>query len=114
MPSAPCAPRGSSRVAASCERPRPASTPPATSSRSPPAGALVEHWLTQPQLGKAERLILTALADAWPATMTKDDLAAAAGYAAGGGGFNNALGKLRTLELISGRGELQLSNDLFA
>ena len=30
-----------------------ASTPPATSSRSPTGHALVEHWLTQPQLGKA-------------------------------------------------------------
>lgn len=34
-------------------------------------------------------------------------------YAADGGGFNNALSKLRTLELISGRGELRASDDLF-
>lgn len=41
-------------------------------------------------------------------------MAAAAGYAATGGGFNNALGKLRTLELIEGRGELQASSNLFS
>ncbi len=35
------------------------------------------------------------------------------GYEPNGGGFNNALSKLRTLELISGRGELRASEDLF-
>jgi hypothetical protein len=33
----------------------------------------------------------------------------AAGYEVMGGGFNNALGKLRTLELIEGRSELRAS-----
>jgi hypothetical protein len=32
----------------------------------------------------------------------------------GGGGFNNALSRLRTLELISGRGELRVSEELLA
>jgi len=35
------------------------------------------------------------------------------GYEANGGGFNNALGRLRTLELVQGRGELKASDDLF-
>jgi hypothetical protein len=35
-----------------------------------------------------------------------------AGYEANGGGFNNALSRLRTLELIGGRGELRASDDL--
>ena len=30
-----------------------------------------------------------------------------------GGGFNNALGRLRTLELVQGRGELRASSNLF-
>jgi len=38
---------------------------------------------------------------------------AKAGYEAHGGGFNNALGRLRTLELVQGRGELKASDNLF-
>jgi uncharacterized protein len=34
------------------------------------------------------------------------------GYEANGGGFNNALGRLRTLELIEGRGELRVNQNL--
>lgn len=30
-----------------------------------------------------------------------------------GGGFNNALSRLRTVELVKGRGELKASEDLF-
>lgn len=72
---------------------------------------LLDHWLRQ--LGKAEREALRVLADAWPNALTKEDVAAQAGYAADGGGFNNAISRLRTLELVSGRGELKASDDLF-
>jgi DNA modification methylase len=44
-----------------------------------------------PKLGKAERLILTALAQ-YPSGRTKNQVAILAGYSVGGGGFNNALG----------------------
>lgn len=77
----------------------------------PTGAALLNHWLGQ--LAKAERAALSVLADAYPDPLSKDDLARAAGYEANGGGFNNALSKLRTLELISGRGELRASDDLF-
>jgi len=43
---------------------------------------------------------------------SKEQVAAKAGYEASGGGFNNALGRLRTLELVQGRGELKTSRDL--
>lgn len=76
----------------------------------PTGRELAEHWLRQ--LGKAERLILQVLLDAYPSAMSKESVAAAAGYEASGGGFNNALGKLRTLELIWGRGELRASEEL--
>ena len=102
-----------SREEASSSSPQPAWTPPADIEPLPWPRSR-RPLLTQPQLGKAERLILTALAGAWPDTMTKEDLAAAAGFTATGGVFDNRAGKLRTLELISGRGDLQLSNDLFA
>jgi hypothetical protein len=66
----------------------------------PTGPALVDHWLSS--LGKAERSILTVLVDAWPAALTNEEIAERTQYSAVGGGFNNALGKLRTLELIHG------------
>jgi hypothetical protein len=43
--------------------------------------------------------------------LSKEEVAA--GYEASGRGFNNALGRLRTLELVQGRGELRASDNLF-
>ena len=77
-----------------------------------PAGlALIEYW--RGRLGKAERLILETLTQAYPDPLTKEEVAAKAGYEANGGGFNNALGRLRTLELVQGRGEIKASDNLF-
>jgi hypothetical protein len=50
----------------------------------------------------------------YPRTLSKAQLATRSGYEANGGGFNNALSRLRTLELISGRAELKASEDLFS
>lgn len=77
----------------------------------PQGDDLLRHWLGQ--LSKAERAALEALAKAYPQSLSKEDLAEAAGYEPSGGGFNNALSRLRTLELITGRGELRASEDLF-
>lgn len=77
----------------------------------PQGQELLEHWLRQ--LGKAERAALQALVEVYPRQLTKEELAQRAGYEAAGGGFNNALSRLRTLELIGGRGELRASEDLF-
>jgi hypothetical protein len=77
-----------------------------------PSGTeLRTYWLNQ--LGKAERSILEALFSVYPRALDKQSIAEAAGYEAGGGGFNNALSRLRTLELIDGRGEMRASEDLF-
>jgi hypothetical protein len=77
-----------------------------------PAGpALVDYWRSR--LGKAERLILETLTQAYPESLTKEGLAARAGYEANGGGFTNALGRLRTLELVHGRREIRASDNLF-
>ena len=78
----------------------------------PSGRELLEHWLKQ--LGKAERLILSHLTAIYPAAASKEDVGAATGYEPSGGAFNNAIGKLRTLELVKGRGELRASEDLFA
>ena len=77
-----------------------------------PAGvALIDYWRSR--LGKAERLILEALTQVYPNALTKEEVAANAGYEPSGGGFNNALGRLRTLELVLGRGALKASDNLF-
>jgi uncharacterized protein len=76
----------------------------------PSGRALFEHWLGQ--LGKAEREILRVLYDEWPKQATKEFVAIKAGYQANGGGFNNALGRLRALELIEGKAKLKASDQL--
>jgi hypothetical protein len=75
-----------------------------------PGPPLLEHWAGH--LGKAERAVLQALAQAHPGSLTKEQLGAATGYEATGGGFNNALSRLRTLTLIEGRGQLRASDTL--
>ena len=72
---------------------------------------LFEHWMGQ--LPKAERKALEALAEVYPKTLSVAQIAARAGYDADGGGFRNALGRLRTLELINGRGEIMASPAFF-
>jgi len=80
----------------------------------PIGSELLEHWLRHPHLGKAEREIIRVLYDAYPQEMGAEEIAAAteSAYSATGGGFRNALGKLRTLELIEGRGLMRASADL--
>lgn len=78
----------------------------------PTGQALVEHW--HRSLSKAERLILNALIAVYPDTLGKVELAEQTGYESSGGGFNNALGKLRTLELIHGSHKLKAAGEFFA
>ena len=73
----------------------------------PTGRALLDHWLAS--LGRAERAILQVVVDAYPAALTRADIATRAGYAATGGGFANALGRVRTLGLIT-RGEPIVAN----
>lgn len=77
----------------------------------PRGRALLQHWLGQ--LGKAERKALEELAAVYPRALSKAQLANRAGYEANGGGFNNALSRLRTLELVKGRADIKASEDLF-
>lgn len=80
----------------------------------PEGEAAVAHWINK--LPKAESAILSKVSEVYFETsgqgLTKQDLAAQTGYAANGGGFNNALSKLRTLELIEGRDTIQLHQGL--
>lgn len=75
----------------------------------PTGPALVAHWMQN--LGKAERAILDALIRAWPNTLTNDDISEITGYSTSSSGFNNALGRLRTLQLISGSRHANIAAD---
>lgn len=79
--------------------------------RLPTGRALLDWWCNK--LAKAERAILLAGAEAYPHALTKDELARRAGYEANTGHFNNSLGRLRTLQLLIGRGEIKASESLF-
>lgn len=76
----------------------------------PSGTALQAHWLNQ--LGKCERAILETLLNIHPQGMTAQDLGDQTGYSANSGGFNNSLGRLRTLELIT-RGQPIKASDHF-
>jgi hypothetical protein len=78
-----------------------------------PVGAdLREHWKARPELGRAHGAIIDVLATAHPAPVPVPVVAEQTGYSPDGGGFRNALSRLRTLGLIHGRGEVTLSDDL--
>lgn len=77
----------------------------------PRGRALLDHWLRQ--LDKAPRTILEAVAKSYPRPLTKEAIAAQTDYEAGGGGFNNALSRLRTLELITRGHDIKASDALF-
>lgn len=84
----------------------------------PTGRALAEYWMGHKLLGHAEREVLRVLLDVWPDGLGRVDLAGRTNSAKGGpyepdgGGFKNALSKLRTLELITGSTELCVSDDL--
>lgn len=72
---------------------------------------VAEYWLGR--LGKAERSILTVLMEIYPEAATKERIAIKAGYKPSGGGFNNALSKLRSLGLIEGYKQLKVTDAFF-
>jgi len=79
----------------------------------PHGQALLDYWYGQ--LGKAEKEILQVLAANYPNGLTKEEIAESteSQYTPTGGGFLNALGRLRTLELAEGKAEIRASADLF-
>jgi len=74
----------------------------------------IEYWKRHKSVGKCGAAILTVLQE-HHGPMSKQEIAESTvpPYAPTSGGFNNALSKLRTLELIEGRGEITLSSELF-
>jgi len=78
----------------------------------PTGDALREYWKQHQAIGLAAGRILDVLAQAWPEEVQIPEIAERTGYAANGGGFNNAVSRLRALELAHGRRALRISDDL--
>jgi hypothetical protein len=86
----------------------------------PTGDELYEYWLNHPDLGKAEREILRVLVkEARGGEWSKEEIAPATvsdrgtPYEPNGGSFNNAIGRLRTFELIEGKGRLKAAKGFF-
>lgn len=77
----------------------------------PTKQALLDHWLADLGQSGASR-ILAALADAYPKALTSAEVAEAAGMQVSGT-FSTYVSKLRSLELVEGRGELRASKEFF-
>ena len=76
----------------------------------PTGKELERYWMSK--LGKAERSILTPLVKNYPAGVSSVELAALSGYSVGGA-YNNALSRLKTLELVrKENGLFKASEDL--
>jgi hypothetical protein len=70
---------------------------------------LIDYW--RGHLGKTERLVLQMLIKVYPREQPKDEVAAKPGFEAVGGVFNHARVRLRTIELVLGRGDLRANEN---
>lgn len=78
-----------------------------------PEGAeLADHWVRE--LGGGAARILQALIGAYPDSLDNNTLGERAGISPRSGTFSTYLSRLRSLELISGRGDLRASEELFS
>lgn len=77
----------------------------------PTGPALLDYWTNE--LGGGAARLLRAVADAYPKALTNAEAGERAGLSHASGTFSTYLSRLRTLELIEGRGELKASDSLF-
>lgn len=77
----------------------------------PTGHELANHWIRE--LPKCEAAILDYLIQFYPGALTSAELAERVGYSADSGGFNNALSRLRTLELINRGQPINASPNFF-
>lgn len=79
----------------------------------PTGPALLDHWLSELGDSGAGRM-LRHLYQAFPKSISADELGEAAGISSGSGTFGTYLGKLRSLELVEGaRSGLKASEEFF-
>jgi len=76
----------------------------------PEGAALADYWIGE--LGGGAARMLQALVEAYPAPLTNDELGERAGISSRSGTFSTYLSRLRSLELVTGRGELRASEEL--
>jgi hypothetical protein len=76
----------------------------------PEGGDLFEYWVGQLP-GGAKRM-LQALGKVYPTVISNEELGNMAGISHRSGTFSTYLSKLRTLELVEGKGELRMSEEL--
>lgn len=67
-----------------------------------PNGPELREWL-RPKLDRAQNTLLDVLCNAHPQRLTNEQIAEQAGYSLGSGGFNGAIGHLRTIGAIEGQ-----------
>lgn len=77
----------------------------------PEGSALLEYWLNK--FGGGAHRMLKVLAEVYPKSLSREELGEASGVSPAGGSFDTYLSRLRTLELIEGRGEFKASAELF-
>lgn len=79
----------------------------------PSGEALIDYW--RRRIGGGGRLaIFNALVEAYPSSIEQDALAAAVNLSPAGGTWSTYLSSLRTMELITGKRDLQAAAELFA
>lgn len=79
----------------------------------PTGSELREYWINELGRDSGASRMLTALCEAYPHSMTNDQLGEAANISSRSGTFSTYLSKLRGLELVEGRGDLRASQELF-
>lgn len=78
----------------------------------PEGQELLRYWLQDLGQSGAGRM-LSVLAEVYPKALTKEELGERADISHSSGTFGTYLGRLRSLELIEGRGELRATAELF-
>lgn len=78
----------------------------------PTGAALLEHWIQAVGSDSGKARILRVLGQFYPHAVRRELLAEQSGMNAGSGTFSNYVGALRTLELIEGRSEFRLRDEL--
>lgn len=73
---------------------------------------LLQHWLRELGDSGAAR-ILGVVAEAYPESLSNAEVGERANLSHASGTFSTYLSKLRTLELVTGRGEVRASDELF-
>ena len=79
----------------------------------PEGQELLDYWLAHPKTNGKSRVMLSVLAQAYPRTLTDEQLGEQAEMSSASGTFGTYLAVLRTLELITGKRDALKASDEF-